>query len=84
MGYVKFWEGLPKIAKIILAIIPFTEVLGFTVSRIIKTIVNKQWVGLVLSIVFGLPLGIVSWVLDIVFTITKDQPVDYVELFNLK
>ncbi len=74
-------DNLPRWAKILIAIL-----LGvlYTVYMVIRDIVGKKNIlVVVLDILFGTVLGVVNWILNIVFIIKDDKVVDYSELFGI-
>ena len=81
MAYCKWIEGLPKAAKIVLAIIPPTSVL-FLVYRILADVFAKKWGLLVWDGVFGIILGIVFYIFDIISIIKKNEIFTFAEWFG--
>jgi hypothetical protein len=78
MGYIKWMDGLPQIAKIIIAIIPFCDLL-WLIYRIIKDVTGSAMIPLILDIV-GLFVGIgglICWIMDIIDTITANRPFNW-------
>ena len=62
----KDYFGLPYVVSVILAIIPFTAWLLGAITRLLE---GK----IVAGILRLIGLGIIMWILDIVFMITKKQ-----------
>lgn len=62
--FLKTWESLPLVAKIILTIL--YGIYG-NVARIVRSIMANDAVAIVLSIVVALFGGIVTLIIDIVF-----------------
>ena len=62
----KDYFGLPYVASVILAIIPFTAWILGAITRILE---GK----IVAGILRLIGLGFIMWILDIVFMITKKQ-----------
>lgn len=81
MAFNRWMDGLPFIAKLLIAIIlPIV----YTVYMVIRDIIGKaNVVVIVLDIVFGTVLGIVNWIVNIIFIVKEGNPVDYGKLFNL-
>jgi len=70
-SFVKAFDGLPKVAKIILAI-PFLDIL-WVIYRLCKSIAEKNTLGIVLAIVLiivGIPF---LWLVDIITIIVADK-----------
>ena len=72
MSYVNWVKGLPRVVQIIFAIIPPLH-LFFLAAAIVRDIVEKNWLALVLDIIFGAPLGFVFWILNIIWVIGKKE-----------
>ena len=71
-SYTKFYDDLPKIAKILLQI--FLGALIGGVYRILRFVETKNIVTLVAGILCFVPgLCFVFWVIDLVTMITKEQ-----------
>jgi hypothetical protein len=84
MGYIKWVEGLPKGLKVLFAIIPVTDLI-FDAYRIVREAMAKNWTLMVWDIVFTVyPIAIVSWVMDIITTISKGEPFNYANWFGEK
>lgn len=81
MAYKKFIEGLSKPAKIVLAIIPPTSLL-FLVYRILSDILDKKWGLVVWDGVFGVILGIVFYIFDIISIIKNDAVFSFAAWFG--
>lgn len=70
-AFVKAFDGLPKVAKIILAI-PFLDIL-WVIYRLCKSVAEKNTLGIVLAIVLiivGIPF---LWLVDIITLIVCDK-----------
>lgn len=70
-GLVKTIEGLPKIAKIILAI-PALDIV-WAIYRIVKGVAYKNYVTLIAGILWIFPGIFIGWLLDIVALLMKDK-----------
>jgi hypothetical protein len=70
MEFNKAVDGLPQIVKILLAI--FLEIV-FLIYRIVYDVVNGKTVPLILDILCFFGLGIVTWIMDIIDTITANK-----------
>ena len=81
MAFINFMDNLPFIAKLLIAIILSPVYTVYMVIRDIKA--GAKILVLVLDILFGTILGVVNWVVNIVFIIKEGKPVDYAKLFNL-
>jgi hypothetical protein len=78
MEFIKWMDNLPQVAKIVIAIIPFCDLL-WLVYRIIKDVTGSKMVALILDIV-GLFVGIggfICWIMDIIDTITQNRPFNW-------
>ena len=82
MEFINAMDKLPKIAKILLAI--FLPII-YTIYMIIRDAYKykNNYLPLILDIVFGTVLGIVNWILNILYIVKDEKPVDYGVLFNL-
>ena len=82
MEFIKAMDGLPKIVKILLAI--FLPII-YTIYMIVRDVTKykNNYLPLILDIVFGTILGVVNWLLNIVYILKDEVPVDYGVLFNL-
>ena len=79
--FLKAMDGLPKIVKVLLAI--FLGII-YTIYMVIRDILNKENIlVVVLDIIFGTFLGFINWILNIVFILKDDTPVNYATLFNI-
>ena len=70
-SFISAMDGLPKVVKIILAI-PFLDII-WAVYRLIRSLDNKNTLGIVLAIVliiFGIPF---LWLIDIICIIINDR-----------
>lgn len=81
MAFINFMDNLPFIAKLLIAIILSPVYTVYMVIRDIKA--GPKVVVLVLDILFGTILGVVNWVVNIIFVIREGKPVDYASLFHL-
>ena len=72
MSYVNWVKGLPRVVQIIFAIIPPLH-LFFLAAAIVEDVLAKKWLVMVLDIIFGGPLGIVYWILNIIWVIGKKE-----------
>ncbi|MCI2069454.1 MAG: hypothetical protein LKJ88_07830 [Bacilli bacterium] len=70
MEFNKAIDGLPQIVKILLAI--FVDIV-FIIYRIIYDVVNSKTVPLILDILCFFGLAIVTWIMDIIDTITANK-----------
>ena len=70
MEYCKALDGLPRIVNILFAIfLPILHV----IYAIIADVTNKNTIALVLDILTFVLGGVIYWVMDIVWVITKHQ-----------
>ncbi len=81
MAFIKWMDELPFIAKLLISILLSVVYTVYMVIRDIKGGANI--VAIVLDILFGTILGIVNWVVNIIFIIKQGKPVDYAVLFKL-
>lgn len=65
-GYVKWYDGLDFIVKLIFAIIPITAWINGIVYRIAK----EKYISGILCI----PFGFIFWIIDLVSVIVNKQP----------
>jgi len=72
MAYLKFIDGLPRVAKIILSIIPICHLL-FVVYLIIKNVVDKVDVVVWVLDIIALVVDIIFYVGNIVWQIIKGE-----------
>jgi hypothetical protein len=72
-------DSLPKIVKILFAI--FLDIL-FVIYRIIADASANKTMLILWDIIFGLLIGIVFWVMDLIYIITKDQVFSFAEWFG--
>lgn len=71
MGFVKWMDNNPKWLKIVLAI-PFLDII-WVVYRLVKSMTDKNVLGIVLAIILlvvGIPF---LWIVDIVTLILMDK-----------
>jgi len=80
MGFIKWMDNLPQVAKIIIAVIPFCDVL-WLIYRIIKDVTGNAMIPLILDIVgVFVPVGtFICWVMDIIDTITANRPFNWAD-----
>jgi len=64
-GYVKWYDGLDFIVKLIFAIIPITAWINGIIYRIAK--------GKIISGILCIPFGFVFWVVDLISIILNKQ-----------
>ncbi|MCI2111804.1 MAG: hypothetical protein LKK13_05690 [Bacilli bacterium] len=72
MHFKKSIDGLPHIVKIVLAIVPFLD-LVFVVARLVYDVENKKAIPLILDILCFFGLGVLTWIMDIVDTIFANR-----------
>ena len=72
MEFIKAFDNLPKIVKIILAI-PFLDII-WAIYRIVKGALNSNPVTLIAGILWIIPGSAICWILDIVFLILDKEP----------
>ena len=70
-SYTKFYDGLPKIAKILLQI--FLGGLISPIYRILRYLETKNIVTLVVGILCFFFLGFIFWIIDLITMITKEK-----------
>jgi len=70
MEFNKSIDGLPKFAKILIAI--FADII-FIIYRIVYDVINKQSLALVLDILCFLGLAALTWVLDVIDAILYNR-----------
>lgn len=70
-SYTKFYDDLPKIAKILLQI--FLGGLISPVYRILRYLETKNIVTLVVGILCFFFLGVIFWIIDLITMITKEK-----------
>ncbi len=66
-GYIKWMDGHSRLVKIILCI--WILDITWAVYRILGAVKNKNWLHLVLAILWIVLAGTVGWVLDLVWII---------------
>ncbi|MDD4120924.1 MAG: hypothetical protein PHG90_05015 [Clostridia bacterium] len=69
--FISTMDGLPKIAKIILAL-PALDIV-WNIYRICRSADKKNWLGVILGILMIFPGSFIVWVLDLFTTITQDK-----------
>jgi len=72
MEFIKAFDNLPKIVKIILAI-PFLDII-WAIYRIVKGALNSNPITLIAGILWIIPGSAICWILDIVFLILDKEP----------
>ncbi len=65
-GYVKWYDGLDFIIKLIFAIIPITSWINAVVYRIAK--------GHIISGIIAIFLGFIFWIIDLISVIVNGKP----------
>ena len=66
-GYIHWMDGHDRLIKIILCI--WILDITWAVYRIGRAIINKNWLHLVLAILWIIAAGTVGWILDIVWIV---------------
>ena len=69
--FCKWMEEQPKVLRIILCI--FVLDISWAVYRIGRAVVNKNWVHMVLGIIWVFIGGSVAWILDLIWMILFDH-----------
>ena len=69
--YVKWMEEQPRLIRIILCI--FVLDISWAVYRIGRAVVNKNWLHMVLGIIWVFVGGSVAWILDLIWMILFDH-----------
>lgn len=69
--FCKWMEDQPRILRIILCI--FVLDISWAVYRIGRAVVNKNWVHMVLGIIWVFIGGSVAWILDLIWMILFDH-----------
>jgi len=69
--FCKWMEEQPRILRIILCI--FVLDISWAVYRIGRAVVNKNWVHMVLGIIWVFIGGSVAWILDLIWMILFDH-----------
>lgn len=70
-SFVKTMEGLPKVAKIILAL-PFLDIV-WAIYRIVKGVAYKNIITLIAGILWIVPGSVICWLLDIFSILLQDR-----------
>ncbi|MCR4561772.1 MAG: hypothetical protein K5694_00995 [Bacilli bacterium] len=70
-AYIKWMDGHSRLVKIILCI--WILDITWAVYRILGAVKNKNWLHLVLAILWIIAAGTIGWVLDIIFIIIKNR-----------
>ena len=69
--FCKWMEDQPRILRIILCI--FVLDISWAVYRIGRAVVNKNWVHMVLGIIWVFIGGSIAWILDLIWMILFDH-----------
>ena len=69
--FCKWMEEQPRVLRIILCI--FVLDISWAVYRIGRAVVNKNWVHMVLGIIWVFIGGSVAWILDLIWMILFDH-----------
>lgn len=69
--FCKWMEEQPRILRIILCI--FVLDISWAVYRIGRAVVNKNWVHMVLGIIWVFIGGSIAWILDLIWMILFDH-----------
>ena len=69
--YIKWMEEQPRLIRIILCI--FVLDISWAVYRIGRAVVNKNWLHMVLGIIWVFVGGSVAWILDLIWMILFDH-----------
>ena len=69
--FIKWMEEQPRLIRIILCI--FVLDISWAVYRIGRAVVNKNWVHMVLGIIWVLVGGSIAWILDLIWMILFDH-----------
>ena len=69
--YIKWMEEQPRLLRIILCI--FVLDISWAVYRIGRAVVNKNWLHMVLGIIWVFVGGSVAWILDLIWMILFDH-----------
>ena len=69
--FIKWMEEQPRIIRIILCI--FVLDISWAVYRIGRAVVNKNWLHMVLGIIWVFVGGSIAWILDLIWMILFDH-----------
>lgn len=69
--YIKWMEEQPRLIRIILCI--FVLDISWAVYRIGRAVVNKNWLHMILGIIWVFVGGSVAWILDLIWMILFDH-----------
>ena len=69
--YIKWMEEQPRLIRIILCI--FVLDISWAVYRIGRAVVNKNWLHMVLGIIWVFIGGSIAWILDLIWMILFDH-----------
>ena len=81
MGYLKFIDDLPRVAKIILAIVVNPL---FVVYRFIADIIEKKNWLILWDVLLGVVVGVVFFILNIISVIKDDKVFSFEKFFPKK
>jgi hypothetical protein len=70
-GYVKAYNGLEWIVKLIIAIIPFTGWINAILYRVAK--------GHIIAGILAIPFGEIFWIIDLITVIFSGKPTLFAE-----
>lgn len=70
-GIIKFFDKLPRIAKLILAL-PILDIV-WAVYRLCRSLQKNNFVGIVLAILMLIACPIIFWLIDITTIIVKGK-----------
>lgn len=71
-AYNKWMEGNPKWLKIVLCL--WVLDITWAIWRILKAVAAKNWLQLVLAILWIIAAGTVGWILDIIWILLFNYP----------
>lgn len=69
--FIKWMEEQPRLIRIILCI--FVLDISWAVYRIGRAVVNKNWLHMVLGIIWVFIGGSIAWILDLIWMILFDH-----------
>lgn len=69
--YIKWMEGQSKVVRIVLCI--WVLDITWAVYRIGRAVVAKNWVHMILGIIWVIAAGTVGWILDLIWMILFDH-----------
>lgn len=69
--FIKWMEEQPRLIRIILCI--FVLDISWAVYRIGRAVVNKNWLHMILGIIWVFVGGSVAWILDLIWMILFDH-----------